>query len=209
MPYMELFEKVIDCKLTQEELKAFLSLPETEYDSDNSFDKYFSLDKVKYALGLYYSKKINDEYLSDWAGAYCRIIMATDWNSDEDITLKVNTEYEIADWLEVVSFFGEGKSRRKDIRYLNKFYDSLNTLYGIRQNSDDWIAYYKTDSSYTIPLDKAVVLYINDKNKSYFITQGFLDDKIKQSEYYLGENDFDLKAKELKKSKYKKLKNSY
>ena len=198
----KLFEKIINCDASYDELKSFFPQNKREYDLDNSFDKYFSLAKTKHAIDLYNSKKIDDNYLSHWACAYYWIFMASNWNSTNNITLKYNIEDEIADWFDSLSFFDDSMLTDINADYLTNFWDSLQMLYDIRQNIDEWIAYYKTDTTCVEPLDEAVILCVNEKNKRYLLINGVLDDEIRQSDKYLKEDEFDNTEAELINLKY-------
>lgn len=201
----DLFERIINCEVSEKELIDFFPQNEREYDLNNSFDKYFSLDKIKHAIELYNSNQISDKYLSHWACAYYWIFMASNWNSEDDITLKYNIEEEIADWFDAVSFFDDSMLTEVDPNYLIKFYDAMQILCDIRQNIIDWTAYYKTDESYLELGDEAVILCVNEKNKFFVIINGFLDNKIRQSNTYLSDDEFSKKVQALKDMKYKEL----
>ena len=73
----ELIERICKAECHYKELEFFCScLEEHEYDIENSFDKYYSIENIFNAIKLYQKGKISDTYLAHWACAYLWILHA-------------------------------------------------------------------------------------------------------------------------------------
>ena len=71
-----LFEKICNLSCSLKELKCFCSrIDKKEFDTDNAFSKYYSLDTVLRCIQLCQDKRISGQYLAYWACAYNWIIM--------------------------------------------------------------------------------------------------------------------------------------
>lgn len=209
----ELHNKIINCEATTEELMSFFPQDKSEFDKDDSFEKYFDLDKVKRALHLYRTKKINVDYLSHWACAYDWIISATLWSepSPEGFhTLKENLVEQISDWLDGVSFFDESDDYPKN--FLSKFYKALQLYYDTYKNIDKWTAFYVEHRQYRDPddfdylsHDDVFLLFVNDTERTYYTFVGCLAPNNELSDNKLSLEELDEKLKKLKQAGYKKL----
>ena len=137
-----MFEKICGVACTLEELKCFNSkIDEKEFDIDNSFGKYYSLDVILKCIQLYKDKRITDKYLAYWCNAYNWIIMGGfkgKANDKKKKTIDVATIliWDISNWLDSLSFF--------NAQYfdLNKYIGNFRVLDSIYKNLKKWEAFY-------------------------------------------------------------------
>ena len=104
-----MYEKIFTVTCTLEELENFVSCKtKKEFDLDNAFQKYYSLERIFSAIEKYKAKEISDHYLANWASAYNWIISAgLDFQSKTNHKIKEIIAFEISDWLDSLSFFDE------------------------------------------------------------------------------------------------------
>ena len=112
----ELFEKICKVSCTCEELKEFsCDINETEFDLDNPFTKYYSLDSILQCINLYEKGVVSADFVAYWANAYNWIVMGgfeTNVNNEKEISVSLETVliWAISDWLDSLSFFdGDNK----------------------------------------------------------------------------------------------------
>lgn len=73
----ELFNKICTVTCSFEELANFVTnIDEKEFDLDDAFEKYYSLERILCAIKKYKSKQISDKFLAYWANAYDWILMS-------------------------------------------------------------------------------------------------------------------------------------
>lgn len=71
MFYKELFEKICKVSCTFEELKEFsCDINEKEFDLDNPFTKYYSLDSILQCINLYEKGVVSADFVAYWANAH-------------------------------------------------------------------------------------------------------------------------------------------
>lgn len=201
---VELLWQLINCRLSIEDIRAFFMPYKQEYDIDCSFDKYFKLSAIQHAIALYRANEISAEYLSCWASVYGWILLATLWSSKGDMTLKDILVYNIGEWLDSVSFF-DGNEVSYESDYLDNFYSDVKEYFSIYSNIENWKAYYVLDDSYVDACEEVVVLLFNDIEKLYIKMEGFANEKIRQTEFYINDVQFKNKEKELLSSGYKNI----
>ena len=71
-----MFEKIFNLTCSFDELKHFnFKIDEKEFDVDNCFEKYYSLETILKCIQLHKDKRISGKYLAYWSNAYNWIIM--------------------------------------------------------------------------------------------------------------------------------------
>ena len=137
-----LFEKICHVTCTWDELKRFNSkIDEKEFDVDNCFEKYYSLDPILKCIDLYKNKRITDKHLAYWCNAYNWIIMGGfkgKANDENEKTVDIATIliWDISDWLDSLSFF--------DPEYydLDEYIGNFRVLDSICKNLKKWEVFY-------------------------------------------------------------------
>ena len=164
----KLYDKILNVSCTISELEKFVTnLDKKKFDVDNAFNKYYSLDRVLYAISLYENKIISNKFLVYWADAYNWIIMAgfnEKYMSSAD-TFKDWLEWEISDWLDSLSFFDE-ECDCFDIGLYKTNFNELDKMYN---NVHDWKSCIALSNDYEDEFD-VILLAFNDKTKEYLIT---------------------------------------
>jgi hypothetical protein len=172
----ELFKKICDVTCNYEELEAFeIKLSEQEFDLDNSFEKYYSLNSIMAVVDKYRRKEINSKYLSSWANAYNWIIMASNHNcvdNDQPLTFKEFLIWKISEWLDSLSFYDCVERATKLDSYINAF-KKLDVVYGTIGDWDVVMAYRNKDDD-----DYAVMLAQNDKTQQFIRIYGEVDEDV-------------------------------
>ena len=207
-----LLENIINCKVKFEEIEDFsIGISSTELDLDNSFSKYYSLQKIENAINKYRNADINGEYLAHWANAYNWIIMATLHEkcveSGETPNFKEYIEYEISDSLDGLSFFDESDIDDDINSYFNdvlkefKYYDNIYKEY------ENLEIYCKEQKIIDYHYENLVFLCVNRVKKVYFI---FNDINIsapsdKVNEKQISEDEFVTTVSELNKIGYNEI----
>jgi hypothetical protein len=167
-----MFEKICKLSCTFDELKRFNSkIDEKEFDVDNCFEKYYSLDTILKCIQLHKDKRISGKHLAYWSNAYDWIIMGgfkgkeSDEN-DKNISLATILIFEISDWLDSLSFYSE------DYDYnLDEYSHNFRVLDSIYKNREKWHAFYSFSSDTYDNGDSVndiTVLLVNDAKKVYY-----------------------------------------
>lgn len=184
-----LFEKICNVTCTWDELKRFNSkIDEKDFDIDDCFKKYYSINSILKCIELYNDKRISDKYFSYWCNAYNWIIMggfkgkANDENV-KNVDLETILIWDISDWLDSLSFFDE----EYDDFDLGAYVDNLRVLDSIYNSPEQWDAFYSfgtdTYDSYA-SINDIIVLLIN-KIKNVYYT--FVSDGCDFKDYILDE----------------------
>ena len=136
----DLYEKIRNADCTEEELSDLLSKAyELEKDCQDPFKEYYSVDNILRCIDLYKSRKVSDSYLAHWANVYGYLILCNDGSkSDKALTWQDLVEYDIADWLDGLSFYEEESD---DENYIDHFRRAFEVLDGIYRNLDEWQAH--------------------------------------------------------------------
>lgn len=176
-----MFEKICGVTCTYDELKCFNSkIDEKEFDVDNSFEKYYSLDVILNCIQLYKDRRITDKYLAYWCNAYNWIIMggfkgkASDEN-EKNADIATILIWDISDWLDSLSFFDA------EFYVLDEYISNFRILDSIYKNHKKWEIFYSFgtdtyDDGETI--NDISVLFINKtKNVYYTLTSDGCDFK--------------------------------
>ena len=167
------FEKICNVTCTLDELKCFCSgIAKKEFDVENCFEKYYSLDAILKCIQLYKSKHVSAEYLAYWANAYDWIIMGgfqLQANDEEKRTIslaKIIT-WNVCDWLDSLSFF-DGDEDFLSIEYYAKNFRVLDSVY---KNDEKWKVFYTFDTDicdceeYENDIN---ILLVNDAKNVYY-----------------------------------------
>lgn len=207
----DLFEKICKVACTFEELEEFSrGINEKEFDLDNPFAKYYSLDSILQCINLRKKGFVSDKFLAHWANAYNWIVMGgfeTNVNNEKEISVSLETVliWAISDWLDSLSFFDGDKEFIKLIDYKKAF----TTLDSIFTNHHEWTSYYSyTNEEYADGdfVNSIFVLLVNESKSLYFrFYSDCCDFKECVFENAQHLNDVEDKEKQLKKSGYKKL----
>lgn len=104
----ELLERISDASCGEAELADYCAnLDEREFDRDDSFRKYYRLDRILSVIEKYERGEIGVDYLMMWAIAYNWIVMATKWAKTDHSGLVGFEDYlitEVSDTLDSLSF---------------------------------------------------------------------------------------------------------
>ena len=137
-----LFEKICHVTCTWNELKRFNSkINKKEFDVDNCFEKYYSLDPILKCIDLHKNKRITDKYLAYWCNAYNWIIMggfkgkASDEN-EKNVDVATILIWDISDWLDSLSFFDA------EFYVLDEYISNFRILDSIYKNHKKWEIFY-------------------------------------------------------------------
>ena len=120
----EVFDKIINATCSFDELEAFLTdINKKEFDLDNSFEKYYNVERILYVIRRYENKEIDDEYLSCWMNAYNWIIMAgfKIESVNDEFSFKDWLMWEISNWLDGLTFFDDSADAFNVEDYKNSF----------------------------------------------------------------------------------------
>lgn len=166
----ELYKKICDATCSRHELDEFcVHLEDNEYDTQNSFEKYFNISSVEKIFELFKNGKIDIYFLSDWANAFNWIVMAEDYFSLTDEPPKNIgdiAKWEISNLLDVISS-SEYRDGREEMLfdYLSaiKFYSKI---YKDAEKLDVYMNYCE---------DEIEVLCVDDLNKKYYELEMFAE----------------------------------
>lgn len=162
-----LIQKICDSCCSMEELKEFvLAIDRQEYDTENAFGKYYSLDRIIRAIEKYQNNEISADYLAYWANAYDWIIMGgfkADSDSSE-VTFGELIVWEISEWLDGLSFFDEVSL---DFYDLEKYKRAFSDLDRIMKNENAWNAVHTVGRRWND--EEVEVLAVNAKDREWFL----------------------------------------
>ena len=170
----ELFNKIINVSCTFEELEAFvIDIVKKEFDLENAFDKYYSVETILKAIRRYENKEIDDRYLSYWMNAYDWIIMAgfKMESENKEIYFKDWLVWEISNLLDSLSFF----DNTEDWYNLEDYTTCFKILDKIYKNLNDWKCLFAHTDEWGDNEDDVVLLITNHKTKEFVKTYGNLD----------------------------------
>jgi len=201
----ELFNKICNVSCTLDELKSFvINIDKKEFDLDNPFTKYYNLEKIICAIEKYQSKEIDADFLGYWMNAYDWIIMGGFQTVNEKISLKKFLIWEIADWLDSLSFFDDSD----DWYNLEDYKNTFRVLDYVFQDIDNCKAvfaeHYDDDDD---SVDYGILLITNDNSKYFikiFVDSGydFTQLDLEKVEF----TDLENRAKKLSSLGYRELK---
>ena len=201
----ELYGKIINVSCSFEELESFVSdISKKEFDIDNSFEKYYDLERILFAISRYEKKEINDKYLAYWMCAYNWIIMAgfRAGNENVGITFQEWVLWEISDWLDSLSFFDDSD----DWFNLDDYKNSFRIIDEIYKNLNDWECIFAHTDEWGDNDDDVVLLTINNKAKKFvkiYASLDYLNEKVDFPR--IEEDELGKKIKQLKKVGYREL----
>ncbi len=201
----ELYEKILNVSCSFEELESLgENIDKEEYDLDNPFKKYYSLERILFAIDRYESKEINAKYLAHWMNAYNWIIMGgfkleTDSKS---VFFEEWLTWEISDWLDSLSFFDDSD----DWYNLDEYKTTFKTLDKIYRNPSDWERVFAHTDEFGDNEDDIAVLVYNAKDKEFAKIYSYLDYKSEKVEFDKIELDeLNNKIDQLKQANYREL----
>lgn len=198
---------MINCECSFDELAEFsvnMSVKK-DFDFNDSFNKYYNLDKILMAIEKYLNKTINAEYLTYWANVYNWILMASYFfNDNYSNSFKQLLRNSISWELDALSFF-DSENEKQDKKNLKKFivdFKILDYLYNKINNLMIYYASYKDEFDQTI----IKVLFVDEKNNVFHVleTDNFIPEENVGTKIEIDE----LKEKvlNLSKQKFKKMK---
>lgn len=197
---------MINCECSFDELAEFsvnMSVKK-EFDFNNSFNKYYNLDKILMAIEKYLNKTINAEYLTYWANVYNWILMASYFfNDNYSNSFKQLLRNSISWELDALSFF-DSENEKQDKKNLKKFivdFKILDYLYNKINNLMIYYASYKDEFDQTI----IKVLFVDEKTNIFHVleTDNFIPEKNVGTKIEI--NELKGKVLNLSKQKYKKM----
>ena len=202
-----LYNKMINCECSFDELAEFsvnMSVKK-DFDFDDSFNKYYNLDKILMAIEKYLNKTINAEYLAYWANVYNWILMASYFfNDNYSNSFKQLLRNSISWELDALSFF-DSENEKQDKKNLKKFivdFKILDYLYNKINNLMIYYASYKDEFDQTI----IKVLFVDEKTNVFHVleTDNFIPEKNVGTKIEI--NELKGKVLNLSKQKFKKMK---
>ena len=167
------FEKICNVTCPFDELKKFNSkIDEKEFDENQCFEKYYSLESILKCVQLYRDKRITAKHLAYWCNAYNWIIMggfkgkANDEN-EKNIDVTTILIWDISDWLDSLSFF-DAKCFGLDLdRYISNF----RVLDSIYKSHKKWETFYSFNTSIYDDgesINDIRVLFVNKTKNVYY-----------------------------------------
>lgn len=201
-----LYNKMINCECSFDELAEFsvnMSVKK-DFDFNDSFNKYYNLDKILMAIEKYLNKTINAEYLAYWANVYNWILMASYFfNDNYSNSFKQLLRNSISWELDALSFF-DSENEKQDKKNLKKFivdFKILDYLYNKINNLMIYYASYKDEFDQTI----IKVLFVDEKTNVFHVleTDNFIPEKNVGTKIEI--NELKGKVLNLSKQKYKKM----
>lgn len=203
----ELFNNICAGVCTFEELKSFVTkIDEKEFDLNNAFEKYYSLERILCVIDKYKAKQINDKFLAYWANAYNWIIMSgfkVSYHNEKSIYSKKEIVVdEISDWLDSLSFFDDDE----ELFDIDNYVEVFSTLDEIYKNIQEWELHYAPTNEFCDEPGDMWILFTNPKKGRYLkiFYDGFGDYTIENQEPWT-ENDIDKAIQSLKANGYQKM----
>lgn len=202
-----LYNKMINCECSFDELAEFsvnMSVKK-DFDFNDSFNKYYNLDKILMAIEKYLNKTINAEYLTYWANVYNWILMASYFfNDNYSNSFKQLLRNSISWELDALSFF-DSVNIKQDRINLNKFIVEFKVLDYLYNRINNFMIYYAFCKD-EFGENQIKALFIDEKNKIFHVleTDNFIPEKNVGTKIEIDE----LKEKvlNLSKRKFKKMK---
>ena len=166
-----LFKEICNVTCSYEKLKRFNSkIDEKEFDVENGFEKYYSLDSILKCIQLYKDKRVTDKYLAYWCNAYNWIIMggfkgkASDEN-EKSVDVATILVWDISDWLDSLSFF----DAEYDGYDLETYIDNFRILDSLCKNHKKWDVLYSFDTDTYDDGEHIYALFVNKSKGVYYV----------------------------------------
>lgn len=197
---------MINCECSFDELAEFsvnMSVKK-DFDFDDSFNKYYNLDKILMAIEKYLNKTINAEYLAYWANVYNWILMASYFfNDNYSNSFKQLLRNSISWELDALSFF-DSENIKQDTINLNKFIVEFKVLDYLYNRINNFMIYYAFCKD-EFGENQIKALFIDEKNKIFHVleTDNFIPEKNVGTKIEI--NELKGKVLNLSKQKFKKM----
>ena len=153
----ELFERIADASCSIGELADFCAdLDEREFDRDDSFRKYYRLERILSAIEKCERGEIDIDYLMTWAIAYNWIVMATKWANIEGTGLTGFEDYlieEISQTLDSLSFFDGMVKKEEQAEQLESYKESFRLFDLFLSTVGEWTVSYAVGVTRDGPAD--------------------------------------------------------
>ena len=162
----DLFKKICNGDCSLNELKSFAqNIRKQEFDLDNIFEEYYSLDRILLIIEKYQNGQVNDNYLATWAYAYLWMLdgILKTKNPEREVSFKKWIQWEITEWLDSLAFF-DAEEEYYDLEYYKTVFKELDEIY---QTAHDWrvfVAYVEKDADCGMGTD-TYGLAVNAKTK--------------------------------------------
>lgn len=159
-----LFERICKVECSFAELRDFVAaIDQKEFDTAHPFETYYRVETIVCAIEKYQKKQIDARYLACWANAYNWIVMGGFQIKKGELgtPLKEFLIWDIADWLDSLSFFDDS-----DEWYdLEAYKQTFTVLDSVLHDLERWDAVY---SDHGCNEGYVVVLVKNDAAR-YFV----------------------------------------
>ena len=169
---------MINCECSFDELAEFsvnMSVKK-DFDFNDSFNKYYNLDKILMAIEKYLNKTINAEYLTYWANVYNWILMASYFfNDNYSNSFKQLLRNSISWELDALSFF-DSENIKQDTINLNKFIVEFKVLDYLYNRINNFMIYYAFCKD-EFGENQIKALFIDEKNKIIYLNKHFINEK--------------------------------
>ena len=203
----ELFNRICAGGCTFEELENFVTkIDKQEFDLENAFEKYYSLERILFVINKYKAKQITDKFLAYWANAYNWILMSgfkvSYHKEDSTRSMQEILIDEISDWLDSLSFFDEDE----DCFNANEYIEAFSSLDEIYKNLQEWELEYAPTNEFCDEPGDMWLLFINITKSKYLkiFYGGYGEFTIENQEPWT-EDDIDKAIQSLKANGYQEM----
>lgn len=176
------YQRLFSFTATPEELAEFCyHIDDNDYDTDNSFAKYYNVELIYLAMQKYQDGEIDANYLADWCNAYNWILFASEWGIYEDgqdinySNIQDNfidyIKNEISETLDSLSFFDEHDKKYYNFKKYKNWFAKYDKFYNEAKDLDitEYTVIDRVDDEYpvyvTINHDKKEFAIISDLEK--------------------------------------------
>ena len=193
----KLINRIIDATCTEDELYNFTKdIWDKKLEKDNSFKKFYSLDKILNVINKTIKKDLSISFFASWVNAYCWILSAEKANAWDFAPRIEQFIKDMIYWtLDQLSFSDEYNKK-----YLNKAIKKFTFFNEILKNSNNWSHTFYADSF------AGVYLFINDNKKEYSNFYVNQDMQFYFHEEKTSLNEINKEIEKLKKHDYTDLK---
>lgn len=164
----DLFNKICNVSCLFNELEDFcIDINKKEFDLDNPFEKYYSVDRIISAIEKYQSKIIDAKFLAYWMNAYNWIIMGGFKSAEAEkyIPLKQILIWEITDWIDSLSFFDDSD----DLYNLEGYKATFKVLDLALQEAERCQAVFAMENEEDDGCGADIIVLITNEDSKYFI----------------------------------------
>lgn len=199
----KLYEGMFNFTSTEQELNR--PQDKIKYDTVDSFNKYYNIDLVLRAIGMYQDGAISDRYFGHWNCIYCWIIMGGFARKALGNGIRWLLIWEISDLLDSLSFTDAGdeldEEGKSNVDYCR---DALVALDTVLVNIDMYQFEYAVTSTFNGSVD---VLAASSTEKKFLLfgSELYLANKIKNMHRYQSAKQLQQKIDQLLSEGYQPL----